>query len=155
MSGSSQLSEHLLIVEDTQGRRTIPLVNSSYLIGRDRNCDIHLASLFVSRQHALLQRQVNTNGQSVYLITDGDRDGNPSVNGLMINGQKQSQHRLKHGDHVVFAPQVWATYQFRMHGSNSDALCADPHSEDPFDITLIDPAMMSGDTEGLPSEADS
>lgn len=142
------MAEHLFIIEDGQGRRAVPLVESSYIIGRDRNCDIYLASLFVSRHHAVLRRQAKGDGSFTYLIVDGDAQGHPSVNGLMVNGKKQSQHRLKHGDQVVFGPQVWATYQARQ---LDKAVTTDDvnitGNDDPFDITLIDPAMMSGDTE--------
>ncbi|MGB0561514.1 MAG: FHA domain-containing protein [Spirulinaceae cyanobacterium] len=141
--------EHVFIIEDSQGRRAVPLVEPSYVIGRDRNCDIYIASLFVSRQHAVLRRQAKSDGSFTYLIVDGDPEGNPSVNGLMINGHKQSQHRLKHGDQVVFGPQVWATYQSRQLEKTLTDDGVEIHgSDDPFDITLIDPAMMSGDTEG-------
>ncbi|MEM8643033.1 MAG: FHA domain-containing protein [Cyanobacteria bacterium P01_G01_bin.54] len=153
MSVSNPPLEHVFIIEDGQGRRAVPLIEPSYVIGRDRNCDIYIASLFVSRQHALLRRQVQGDGSFTYLIIDGDTEGNPSVNGLMINGHKQSQYRLKHGDQVVFGPQVWATYQSRQsEKSFIDNNVDIQSSDDPFDITLIDPAMMSGDTEEVDLE---
>lgn len=144
------LVELFFIIEDDQGRRTVPLLEPSYVIGRDANCDIYLASLFVSRHHATLHRQTRGDGSFTYLIVDGDRQGNPSVNGLMINGKKRSQHRLKHGDQVVFGPQVWATYQARQTDTPFNTANVDmAGSDDPFDITLIDPAMMSGDNDDL------
>lgn len=148
MSVSKSLSEHLFIIEDGQGRRAVTLIEPSYVIGRDHTCDIYLASLFVSRHHAILRRQAKGDGSFTYIIVDGDTQGNPSVNGLMVNGKKQSQHRLKHGDQVVFGPQVWATYQARQTDKAISTADIDvTGSDDPFDITLIDPAMMSGDNE--------
>ncbi|MDB9493941.1 FHA domain-containing protein [Spirulina major CS-329] len=140
--------EHLLIVDDARGRRSVPLLTESYLIGRDRSCDIHLSSQFVSRHHAVLNRKTRSDGTVLYQIVDGDTKGRPSVNGLLINGKKLSTHNLQHGDEVVFGPQVSAIYQSRIFPAqtNADHLPA-MSPEDPFDITLIDPAMMSGDTE--------
>lgn len=146
MSVSPPPVEHLFIIEDSQGRRAIPLVGASYVVGRARTCDIQVASLFVSRQHAVLRRQVKGDGTSTYLIIDGDPSGKPSVNGLLINGQKQTQHRLKHGDQVVFGPQVMAVYQARFSAGLTARGGIDlGMKDDPFDITLIDPAMMSWD----------
>lgn len=143
MSVSPPPVEHLFIIEDSQGRRAIPLVGASYVVGRARSCDIQVASLFVSRQHAVLRRQVRGDGTSTYLIIDGDPSGKPSVNGLLINGQKQTQHRLKHGDQVVFGPQVLAVYQARFSAGQTSRGGLDlGMKDDPFDITLIDPAMM-------------
>ncbi|MEA5419504.1 FHA domain-containing protein [Spirulina sp. CCNP1310] len=141
--------EHLLIVEDARGRRSVPLLAGQYSIGRDRSCDIHLSSQFVSRHHAVLTRQTRGDGTAFYRIADGDSQGRPSVNGLLINGRKITQHNLQNGDEVIFGPQVSAIYQSRIFPvrHNSDELPIPP-VEDPFDITLIDPAMMSGDTEG-------
>lgn len=140
--------EHLLIVDDARGRRSVPLLTESYLIGRDRSCDIHLSSQFVSRHHAVLNRKIQSDGTMLYQIVDGDKKGRPSVNGLLINGKKISMHNLKHGDEVIFGPQVSAIYQARiLPAQNSSDQLSTPSVEDPFDITLIDPAMMSGDTE--------
>ncbi len=140
----SNSQEHLLIVEDEKGRRSVTLNEEAYSIGRDRNCDIHLSSQFVSRRHATLKRDQNEEGAPIYRILDGDGAGKPSVNGLVINGRKSSDHALHHGDEVVFGPQVFAIYQTRQRELSSGGT-----QEDPFDITLIDPAMMMGDGDDL------
>lgn len=134
--------EHFLIVEDDKGRRVVPLTESSYTLGRSPECDIRLRSQFVSRHHATLFRFVKENGESYYRIVDGDAQGKASSNGLRINGQKLSAYDLKHGDEVVFGPQVLAIYQYRQ----SDKFPTQP-GNDPFDITLIDPAMMINDDD--------
>lgn len=141
--------EHLLIIEDDKGRRSVPLIEASYSIGRDQNCDIRLSSQFVSRRHAILNRRLRPDGTSYYQIMDGDENGKPSVNGLLINGRKAPTHDLVHGDEVVFGPQVFAIYQARQR----DVFPNNAAVDDPFDITLIDPAMMMGEyDEPIPED---
>ncbi|MBE9114895.1 FHA domain-containing protein [Lusitaniella coriacea LEGE 07157] len=132
--------EHYLIVEDDRGRKGISLKEASYRIGREKNSDIHLSSQFVSRRHATLNRRVREDGTSYYQIVDGDGEGRTSVNGLLINGRKLESHNLKHGDEIVFGPQVFAIYQLK----ERDLFPTVP-PDDPFDITLIDPGMMMDD----------
>jgi pSer/pThr/pTyr-binding forkhead associated (FHA) protein len=134
--------EHFLVVEDDKGRREVVLRHPSYSIGRSPNCDIRLRSQFISRHHATLHRRLREDGTSYYRIVDGDETGRSSVNGLMINGRKASTQDLKHGDEIVFGPQVFAIYQFRQR----DKFPTMP-THDPFDITLIDPAMMLDDDD--------
>ncbi|NET72623.1 MAG: FHA domain-containing protein, partial [Sphaerospermopsis sp. SIO1G2] len=89
LSMPAELNEnHLLIIEDDQGRTERPLINPAYSIGRDKKCDIRLFSQFVSRHHATLVRLPRKNSTLgfYYRIIDGDPKGKPSSNGLMING---------------------------------------------------------------------
>jgi pSer/pThr/pTyr-binding forkhead associated (FHA) protein len=131
--------EHILVVTDGKGHREIQLTRETYSLGRGAQCGIVLQSQFVSRHHAtLIKRQEEDH--SYYRIVDGDSEGNTSVNGLLINGKKVRFHDLKPDDKVVFGPQVEAVYQYREY----DLFPTIP-PEDPYDITLIDPAMM--DTE--------
>jgi pSer/pThr/pTyr-binding forkhead associated (FHA) protein len=90
----------------------------------------------VSRHHATLVRRKEED-HYYYRIIDGDSEGNNSVNGLLINGKKVRFHDLKHRDKVVFGPQVEAVYEYREY----DIFPTIP-PDDPFDITLIDPAMI-------------
>lgn len=128
---------HFLIVEDDQGKKVVLLQNQAYSLGRAPDCDIRVRSQFVSRRHATLLKQKLQDDKAYYQIADGDPKGNPSANGLLVNGQKVASHTLKHGDKIVFGPQVLITYQYRQY-INFPTLSPD----DPFDITLIDPAMM-------------
>lgn len=139
---ASPEKQHFLMVEDDKGRREIPLTEFSYSLGRSPECDIHLRSQFVSRYHATLLRFVKEDGEIYYRIVDGDAKGKPSVNGLRINGQKVTASNLKHGDEIVFGPQVIAIYQYRQR----DKFPTHP-GNDPYDITLIDPAMMINDDD--------
>jgi pSer/pThr/pTyr-binding forkhead associated (FHA) protein len=136
------VKEHFLIVEDDKGRKEVLLTEDSYSLGRGKNCDIVLHSQFVSRYHATIFRFAREDGQGFYRIVDGDREGRASANGLLVNGKKVSSAELKDGDEVVFGPQVFAIYKCRQR----DKFPTIP-TNDPFDITLIDPAMMVNDDE--------
>lgn len=128
--------EHILIVSDGKGHREINLQNEIYSLGRGQQCNIVLQSQFVSRHHAtLIKREENDN--KYYRIIDGNSEGKTSVNGLLINGQKVRFHDLRDGDKVIFGPQVEAIYKYREY----DVFPTIP-PDDPFDITLIDPAMI-------------
>lgn len=127
---------HLLLVEDDKGRRVFHLEAQVYSIGRDPSCDIRLFSMFVSRQHATLRRMALDNGSYRYQIVDGNLQGQPSTNKILINGRKISTYELKDGDQVVFGAGVSGKYyRLKPEDQKSGPL-------DPFDITLIDPSML-------------
>jgi pSer/pThr/pTyr-binding forkhead associated (FHA) protein len=134
--------EHVLIITDGKGQKEVILKDSMYSIGRGQQTDICLHSQFVSRHHATIIRRVQEDGQEYYRIVDGDSTGKVSVNGLLINGAKVLFHDLQDGDKVIFGPQVYAIYQHRQY----DIFPTIP-PDDPFDITLIDPAMMDGEVD--------
>jgi pSer/pThr/pTyr-binding forkhead associated (FHA) protein len=129
--------EHFLIVEDDKGRQEIILNNPNYSIGRAKNTDIQLRSHFVSRYHANLLRCLREDGGVYYRIVDGDGKGKKSTNGLLINGHKQDTHDLKHGDEIVFGPQVFAIYQY------------DYKNKPPFLLEDEKPDLGSFDTIGF------
>lgn len=109
-SGSSL--QHVLVVEDRDGRRTHTLTSPKYFIGRDLANDISLNSQFASRYHAMLLRvPADHEGEYFYRILDGDLEGKPSTNGLVINGQKLTAHQLKSGDVISFGPDAKAVYR--------------------------------------------
>lgn len=127
--------KHLLIIEDDKGSRQFVLDQPRYSIGRDLDCDIRLASLFVSRRHATLIRIPTEDGNYFYRILDGDPDGQRSANGLLINEKRLLSHDLQDKDKVVFGPKVQFTYYY---------LTRDPAPTEPpdglfEDITLINP----------------
>ncbi len=133
---------HFFIVEDDKGRKEVILKKIRYSIGRTQKADIRINSPFVSRHHATLFKIFNDDGHEYYRIVDGDGRGKLSSNGLIINGRKAYAHDLKNGDRIVFGPQVIAVYQH----SQRDIFPSMP-PDDPFDITLIDPAMMVNEFE--------
>lgn len=132
--------DHLLIIQDDKGEHKLALEDESYVIGRDPSCDIRLVSQFVSRHHALLVR--SPDDSLGYRIIDGDLQGKPSVNGLLINGRKLQSHSLQNGDAIVFGPGVTASYRLLQRDAFDTQL-----PEDPYDITLIGPNMV-----GIPEE---
>lgn len=133
--------EHILIITDGKGRREVELKDETYSLGRGAQCTILLQSQFVSRHHAtLIKRQEED--YSCYRIVDGDSKGKTSVNGLLINGKKVRFHDLKQGDKVIFGPQVEAVYEYREY----DLFPTIP-PDDPYDITLIDPAMIDAEED--------
>jgi tetratricopeptide (TPR) repeat protein len=100
----------VLILEDDNGKREILLDRDRYQLGRDPQNEICLRSKFVSRHHAVLMRVHHSDGRFTYQIADGDLDGKPSTNGLLVNGQKCRTVDLQAEDVVVFGPRVKATY---------------------------------------------
>lgn len=106
-----QQVRHLLVIEDTQGRRSLLLEAATYSIGRDATNSIVLHSKLVSRQHAILLRVTAPETATYsFRIIDGDLQGKRSTNGLIINGHRQYAHDLKHSDVIVFGGDVTAKY---------------------------------------------
>lgn len=106
----------VLLVEDDAGQREIILEYDCYTLGRDPQNDIWLRSQFASRFHAVLRRSDQMGQMSVYKIIDGDLHGNPSTNGILVNGQRQHTWELKVGDSIIFGPRVRATYRMAIQG---------------------------------------
>lgn len=124
------LPTHKLKIKDDEGSRQFTLKDVTYSIGRSTGCDIQLFSLFVSRRQATLEKGRREDGSYYYQIIDGDLQGNPSCNGLLVNGRKIKTHILEDQDEIVFAPEVSAIYYLER------------ELIDEFDITLINPKMV-------------
>lgn len=146
VASTPQQHNHYLIVRDDQGERDFALTESKYTLGRKSDCTIYLDSHFVSRLHATLLRCLRNDGTIYYRLVDGDGLQQMSANGIIVNGKKVAACELKHDDKVVFGPQVYAIYQYREDGTDfaPDKIAKE---EDPFDITLIDPAMIQEEGE--------
>ena len=70
-----------------------------------------LNSREISRQHAVLLRLPRVDHEAhQFRIIDGNFQGKPSTNGLLINGRPQMSHNLVHGDEIIFAATVDARY---------------------------------------------
>lgn len=137
---------HLLIIKDDTGERELRLENTRYSIGRDPTCDIRLVSQFVSRHHATIEQIPREDGILAYQIIDGNFRGQPSANGLLINGRKLRSHDLKNKDEVIFGPQVKVVY----HLLERAGFHTTP--PDDFDITLINPGTADKLPEDAPSQ---
>jgi diguanylate cyclase (GGDEF)-like protein len=106
-----QAGSHILVVEDEKYRRTITLEEATYSMGRHKSNSIAINSKQVSRKHATLIRRLNTKTNTYsYWILDGDLEGNKSVNGIFVNGEKCLVKELKNGDLINFGCNVNASY---------------------------------------------
>jgi pSer/pThr/pTyr-binding forkhead associated (FHA) protein len=106
-----QQIEHVLLIEDKQGKRTVKLEATTCSIGRDSTNTIVLHSKLVSRQHAILLRiPIPETASHLFRLVDGNLQGDRSTNGSMVNGNRCFSHDLKHGDTIVFGGDVKARY---------------------------------------------
>ncbi|WJI23219.1 ATP-binding protein [Thermosynechococcus sp. B0] len=111
VSHERQAVRHLLVLEDSEGRRPILLEAATYSIGRDPTNSIVLHSKMVSRQHAILLRVTSPETNShLFRLIDGDLQGKRSTNGTLVNGQRIVAHDLRSGDMIVFGGDVRARY---------------------------------------------
>ncbi|GAB4211489.1 MAG: hypothetical protein OHK0012_04030 [Synechococcales cyanobacterium] len=109
-------------MEDRDGRRSHVLTSHKYFIGRDLANDICLNSQFASRYHAMLLRMPGeVAGEYSYRIMDGNVDGKPSTNGLLVNNQKVPSAQLKTGDIISFGPDAKAMYKLMKPGHQAVA----------------------------------
>lgn len=102
---------HVLIVEESNLKKTITLEDATYSLGRHSSNDIIITSQRVSRHHATFLRRTDakTNEYS-YWILDGDLQGNRSRNGIYVNNKKCLVYELQHGDTIKFSRDIGATY---------------------------------------------
>ncbi len=106
-----QKIRHLLVIKDRRGKRAIPLTQDIYSLGRSQDNSIVLYGSSVSRQHATIARRVNLANQlAPFEIIDGNLEGTPSTNGLLINGVKRDRTLLQHGDIIELGQGVKITY---------------------------------------------
>lgn len=118
---SEQQIQHLLVVEDKQGKRVIKLEDSTCSIGRDSTNSIVLQSKLVSRQHAILLRiAIPETASYLFRLIDGNLQGDRSTNGIIINDQRCFSHDLKHNDIIVFGGDVQAKYYASSNPSDVD-----------------------------------
>ncbi len=123
MTAASDLSKlrHFLLIEDTKGKRLVPLEAATYTIGRDRTNSIVLYSRESSRQHAILLRVTNpSNSNFLFRIIDGNLQGKKSTNGLIINAQRTTSHDLQRDDIILFGTGAKARYLSASNLSDAD-----------------------------------
>jgi diguanylate cyclase (GGDEF)-like protein len=102
---------HILVIQDGQGRRTFPLKEATYSIGREPSNSIVLHCPSVSRQHAILFRLSDPEMEQYrFRIIDGNLRGQRSTNGLIINGTRCFNRDLQHRDVIHFGTQAQAKY---------------------------------------------
>jgi sigma-B regulation protein RsbU (phosphoserine phosphatase) len=84
------MPEPRLEVNDSLGRRIVPIATASFAIGRRDSNDLRLAGSEVSRDHA----EIVADGDGHLLRDRGSRYG------TFVNGEAVTEHRLAHGDRV-------------------------------------------------------
>lgn len=80
-----------------------PLRDGSQIIGRSLDADIHFHDLLVSEVHAEITVKPSpymAGNKDVFLKDCG------SKNGVIINGERKRQHRLKNGDKIKIGGQT-------------------------------------------------
>lgn len=93
--------------------RTVPC-KTVLTVGRDKNSDIILGDLMVSRNHAMIRRI----GMEDYYLIDGG-----SANGSYVNRQRVTMPRLlKHGDRIVIGGVEFLFEQDRNEAVESDTI---------------------------------
>ncbi len=101
----------VLVVEDTKSSRVVNLDKSIYSLGRDAKNSIVIHSPLVSRYHATLLRVTNpVNNTSFFQIIDGDLQGTPSTNGLIINHKPCLVKILNHKDEIIVGGKAKAIF---------------------------------------------
>ena len=112
-SPSTAQDYHILMIEDLQGKRSIPLSYATYSLGRDSSNTIQIQDPAVSRQHCLLLRFPLANRQYIYRVVDGDINGKVSLNGITVNGVTCKQKNLVPGDTIQLGEVVRIKYHIQ------------------------------------------
>lgn len=146
-----QQIQHILLIKDNQGKRTIKLEAATFSIGRDSTNSVVLYSKLVSRQHAILLRiPILETASYLFRLIDGNLQGNRSTNGITVNGKCCFSHDLKHGDLIGFGGDVEAIYYASSSISDLDLLIsseADMLSGFPSDLSDPTPTFVPLNTE--------
>jgi hypothetical protein len=82
-----------LLAAGERGRSTAEIKNKAVLT---RHCTCR------NSWHATLVKLPREDGSYHYRIVDGKLNGKPSLNGLLVNGDKLQAHNLENGDVVVW-----------------------------------------------------
>ena len=117
---------HILIVESFESRRAVALNTTVFSIGRHPNNSLVLTNHMVSRHHAtvawLKYTEKSSSSQKndyCYWIIDGKGKRKRSRNGISINGEKKSLHRLKSGDLITIGKEIKITYNYLSYTSET------------------------------------
>ncbi|MBE8997572.1 EAL domain-containing protein [Nostoc sp. LEGE 12447] len=154
---------HLLVIKDLQGRRTVPLRETTYSLGRHPANTIVLVSRSVSMQHAILLRvTVPETDQYGFQIIDGNFKGKGSTNGLFINGTKAFSHNLRNGDTIDFGSHQAQAKYYAISNISEEVFSESFDVEDlsgflseqaspanPFQTLAIDPSLEAASESAL------
>ncbi|MEH2234757.1 EAL domain-containing protein [Nostoc sp.] len=154
---------HLLVIQDLQGRRTVPLQETTYSLGRHLANTIVLTSRSVSMQHAILLRvTVPDTDQYGFQVIDGNYKGKGSTNGLFVNGTKCFSHNLRNGDTIAFGSNQAQAKYYAISNISEQAFSESCDVEDlsgflseqaspanPFQTLAIDPTFEAASESAL------
>lgn len=114
---------HVLIVESPESRRAVSLNVNVFSIGRHPHNDLVLSDQLASRHHATVAWMRYTEGidkiDYSYWIIDGKGKRKRSRNGIYVNGNKKSLHRLTSGDIVKIGDNIKIAYNYITYSTDS------------------------------------
>lgn len=107
---------HILIVESSDSRRAVALNSTVFSIGRHPQNSLVINNKIVSRHHAtiawLKYTEKAEKSDYCYWIIDGKGKRKRSRNGISINQEKKSLHRLQSGDIITIGEDIKITYNY-------------------------------------------
>jgi pSer/pThr/pTyr-binding forkhead associated (FHA) protein len=110
------VGRHILIVEASDSRRAVALNSSVFSIGRHPQNSLVINNNMISRHHATIAwleySQESEKIDRCYWVIDGKGKRKRSRNGIYINGEKKSLHRLKSGDVITIGTETKITYNY-------------------------------------------
>lgn len=114
---------HVLIVESPGSRRAVSLNANVFSIGRHPNNNLVVNDALASRHHATIAWMRYTEGidksDYSYWIIDGRGKQKRSRNGISINGDKKSLHRLMSGDVIKIGDGIKISYSYITYSTDS------------------------------------
>jgi diguanylate cyclase (GGDEF)-like protein len=154
---------HLLVIQDLEEKRTMPLQEATYSLGRHPANTIVLASRSVSMQHAILLRvTIPETDQYGFQIIDGNYKGKGSTNGLFVNGNRCFSHNLRHGDIISFGSNQTQAKYYAISNLSEAAFIESSDIEDisgflsdqanpanPFQTLAVDPTFEAASETAL------
>ena len=114
---------HILIVESPESRRAVALNVNVFSMGRHPNNDLVITDKLASRHHATvawMRYSENENKSDyAYWIIDGKGKRKRSRNGIYINNNKKSLHRLTSGDIILIGNDIKITYNYIVYNTET------------------------------------
>ena len=113
---------HVLIVESPESRRAVSLNVNVFSIGRHPHNDLVISDRLASRHHATVAWMRYSEGANIdysYWIIDGKGKRKRSRNGIYVNGNKKSLHRLTSEDIVRIGDNIKISYSYITYSTDS------------------------------------
>ena len=114
---------HVLTVESPESRRAVSLNVNVFSIGRHPHNDLIINDPLASRHHATVAWMKHTESidksDYSYWIIDGKGKRQRSRNGILVNGDRKSLHRLVSGDIIHIGNGIKISYSFITYSTDS------------------------------------